>query len=142
MSHPAPPPCHRPQRRALVESLLTGMSTGALLAAITAGIAPGARPDPAPTAPAVTTVAPPHLDGRAATEPEVCLRKEHQVMTVPLPETAVDWTALRNFAMLRGQLRVSLTPKCNEKCWFCHNEGDVPPPFTHLHRDAFPVSAR
>lgn len=59
-------------------------------------------------------------------------------MTIPLPATEVNWTALRNFAALRGQLRVSLTPKCNEKCWFCHNEGDVPPPFTHLHRDARP----
>ncbi|MEI5523570.1 radical SAM protein [Streptomyces brasiliscabiei] len=59
-------------------------------------------------------------------------------MTNPLPQTAVDWTALRNFAMLRGQLRISLTPKCNEQCWFCHNEGDVPPPFTHLHRDVLP----
>lgn len=61
-----------------------------------------------------------------------------QTMTIPLPKTDVDWTALRNFAMLRGQLRVSLTPKCNEKCWFCHNEGDVPPPFTHLYRDLRP----
>lgn len=59
-------------------------------------------------------------------------------MTVPLPKTDVDWTALRNFAALRGQLRVSLTPVCNLKCWFCHNEGDVPPPFSHLHRDAKP----
>jgi cyclic pyranopterin phosphate synthase len=66
------------------------------------------------------------------------LWKEHQVMTVPPPIADLDWTALRNFAALRGQLRVSLTPVCNVKCWFCHNEGDVPPPFTHLHRDARP----
>ncbi|AUH40483.1 radical SAM protein [Streptomyces sp. CMB-StM0423] len=59
-------------------------------------------------------------------------------MTMPVPTTAVDWTALRNFAALRGQLRVSLTPVCNLKCWFCHNEGDVPPPFAHLNRDAKP----
>ncbi|GGP00985.1 radical SAM protein [Wenjunlia tyrosinilytica] len=59
-------------------------------------------------------------------------------MALQLPKTGLDWTALRNFAALRGQLRVSLTPKCNEKCWFCHNEGDVPPPFTYLHRDARP----
>ncbi|MFF5720219.1 radical SAM protein [Streptomyces buecherae] len=59
-------------------------------------------------------------------------------MALQLPSADLDWTALRNFAMLRGQLRVSLTPKCNEKCWFCHNEGDVPPPFTHLNRDARP----
>ncbi|MCX4584701.1 radical SAM protein [Streptomyces sp. NBC_01481] len=50
----------------------------------------------------------------------------------------MDWTALRNLALLRGQLRVSLTPRCNFKCWFCHNEGDVPPPYTHLHRDVQP----
>ncbi|MFD8329781.1 radical SAM protein [Streptomyces lydicus] len=58
--------------------------------------------------------------------------------SAPLTASGVDWTALRNFAMLRGQLRVSLTPRCNVKCWFCHNEGDVPPPFTHLHREAQP----
>ncbi|MFI9584065.1 radical SAM protein [Streptomyces sp. NPDC052236] len=63
-------------------------------------------------------------------------------MTVPSPLviTDVDWTALRNFATLRGQLRVSLTPRCNLKCWFCHNEGDVPPPFTHMNREAQPRS--
>lgn len=49
-----------------------------------------------------------------------------------------DWTALRNFAALRGQLRVSLTPRCNLRCWFCHNEGDVPPLFTRLHHEAQP----
>lgn len=59
-------------------------------------------------------------------------------MSLPLTTPAVDWTALRNFAMLRGQLRVSLTPRCNINCWFCHNEGDIPPPFTHLNRDAQP----
>ncbi|MBU6536368.1 radical SAM protein [Streptomyces sp. NPDC057245] len=63
-------------------------------------------------------------------------------MTIPTlssvspPET--DWTALRNFAALRGQFRVSLTPLCNEACWFCHNEGDVPPPLTRLNREARP----
>ncbi|MGW2953874.1 radical SAM protein [Streptomyces eurythermus] len=62
-------------------------------------------------------------------------------MTVPLPTTDVDWTALRNFIALRGQLRVSLTPHCNLKCWFCHNEGDVPPPFTLLHRAPRPRPA-
>lgn len=41
-----------------------------------------------------------------------------------------DWTALRNFSALRGQLRVSFGPQCNITCWFCHNEGDVPPPIT------------
>ncbi|GLY33462.1 radical SAM protein [Kineosporia sp. NBRC 101731] len=38
-----------------------------------------------------------------------------------------DLTALSNFAALRGQLRVSFGPKCSIACWFCHNEGDVPP---------------
>ncbi|WP_035841313.1 radical SAM protein [Kitasatospora azatica] len=36
-------------------------------------------------------------------------------------------TALHNFAALNGQLRVSVGPDCNVACWFCHNEGDVPP---------------
>ncbi|MFJ5143029.1 radical SAM protein [Streptomyces sp. NPDC088707] len=44
-----------------------------------------------------------------------------------LPPDSTNWTALHNFAALRGQLRVSLTPYCNIKCWFCHNEGDTPP---------------
>lgn len=43
-----------------------------------------------------------------------------------------DWTALRNFAALHGQLRVSLTPRCNINCWFCHNEGEIPPGLTRL----------
>ncbi|MFI6423278.1 radical SAM protein [Streptomyces sp. NPDC050842] len=58
-------------------------------------------------------------------------------MNLPLLPTAapaVDWTALHNFAALRGQLRVSLTPRCNLACWFCHNEGDVPPPLTRADR--------
>lgn len=38
-----------------------------------------------------------------------------------------DWTALLNFAALRGQLRVSFGPACNIACWFCHDEGDIPP---------------
>lgn len=56
-------------------------------------------------------------------------------MSIPLrlsspghPVGEADFTALRNFAALRGQLRVSFTPHCNALCWFCHNEGDVPPP--------------
>ncbi|MEZ0089983.1 radical SAM protein [Streptacidiphilus sp. EB129] len=49
-----------------------------------------------------------------------------------MPDVDLDApsTALHNFAQLRGQLRVSLTPRCNINCWFCHNEGDVPPPAT------------
>lgn len=58
---------------------------------------------------------------------------------LPAPlSTDVGWTALRNFAALRGQLRVSLTPRCNIACWFCHNEGDVPPPLTRQDRDQQP----
>ncbi|MFZ3498411.1 radical SAM protein [Streptomyces sp. 5.8] len=49
-----------------------------------------------------------------------------------------DWTALHNFAALRGQFRVSLTPRCNVACWFCHNEADVPPPLTHRDRTRQP----
>ncbi|MEV1025305.1 radical SAM protein [Streptomyces sp. NPDC050264] len=57
--------------------------------------------------------------------------------TPPSPIGDVDYTAIRNFAALRGQLRVSFTPHCNAACWFCHNEGDVPPPETrrdHAHK--------
>ncbi|WP_346770387.1 radical SAM protein [Streptomyces sp. N502] len=56
----------------------------------------------------------------------------------PTPRDAVDWTALRNFAALRGQLRVSFSPRCNIACWFCHNEGDVPPPLTRQDRTQQP----
>lgn len=57
---------------------------------------------------------------------------------VSLPASGVDWTALHNFAALRGQLRVSFTPRCNIACWFCHNEGDVPPPLTRQDRSRQP----
>ncbi|MFE6165864.1 radical SAM protein [Streptomyces sp. NPDC056486] len=57
----------------------------------------------------------------------------------PVPATSdVDYTALHNFAALRGQLRVSLTPHCNARCWFCHNEGDVPPPEAHCDHSKKP----
>ncbi|MGW6771374.1 radical SAM protein [Streptomyces sp. NPDC055037] len=60
----------------------------------------------------------------------------------PLPDpvgvSAVDYTALQNFAALRGQLRVSFTPHCNIACWFCHNEGDIPPPLTRKDRSQQP----
>ncbi|MFH8350087.1 hypothetical protein [Streptomyces sp. NPDC018045] len=55
-----------------------------------------------------------------------------------LAEDTTDWTALRNFAALRGQLRGSLTPRCNLACWFCHNESDVPPPLTRRDRTRQP----
>ncbi|MEU0744778.1 radical SAM protein [Streptomyces sp. NPDC006134] len=49
------------------------------------------------------------------------------------PTRGTNWTALHNFVALRGQLRVSLTPHCQIKCWFCHNEGDVPPDEQRSH---------
>lgn len=51
---------------------------------------------------------------------------------------AVDWTAFHNYAALRGQLRVSFGPQCNIACWFCHNEGDVPPPVMRTDRTRRP----
>ncbi|RII13352.1 Cyclic pyranopterin monophosphate synthase [Streptomyces sp. YIM 130001] len=51
-------------------------------------------------------------------------------MTASTAPAHTDWTALRNFAALRGQQRVSLTPVCNIGCWFCHNESDTPPALT------------
>ncbi|QKV97596.1 radical SAM protein [Streptomyces sp. NA02950] len=55
-----------------------------------------------------------------------------------LTASEVDWTALQNFAALGGQLRVSFGPRCNIACWFCHNEGDVPPPLTRANRNRQP----
>lgn len=65
-------------------------------------------------------------------------------MTIPIPNaqlSKVDWTALSNFAALRGQLRISFGPACNIACWFCHNEGDVPPPITREAPDRQPRAA-
>ncbi|MEU3510482.1 radical SAM protein [Streptomyces longwoodensis] len=59
-------------------------------------------------------------------------------LTTPVGADAVDYTALQNFAALRGQLRVSFTPHCNIACWFCHNEGDVPPPLRRTDRSRQP----
>jgi GTP 3',8-cyclase len=39
-----------------------------------------------------------------------------------------------DFARRGGQLRVSFTPRCQLACWFCHNEGEVPPRITHHDR--------
>lgn len=58
--------------------------------------------------------------------------------TSPQPHSPVDLTALGSFAALRGQLRVSLTPKCNIACFFCHNESDVPPPVFRIDRTQRP----
>jgi cyclic pyranopterin phosphate synthase len=56
----------------------------------------------------------------------------------PPSQAPVDLTALASFAALRGQLRVSLTPRCNIGCRFCHNESDVPPPLQRLDRSRQP----
>lgn len=56
----------------------------------------------------------------------------------PAAPRSVDWTAFRNFAALGGQGRISLTPRCNVACWFCHNEADVPPPLTRMDRTQQP----
>ncbi|MER7361967.1 radical SAM protein [Nonomuraea wenchangensis] len=39
-----------------------------------------------------------------------------------------------DFVRRGGQLRVSLTPRCQLGCWFCHNEGEIPPRITHHDR--------
>lgn len=39
-----------------------------------------------------------------------------------------------DFAQRAGQLRVSLTNRCQLNCWFCHNEGDVPPRLARVTR--------
>ncbi|MGO4748540.1 radical SAM protein [Streptomyces sp. 2MCAF27] len=61
-----------------------------------------------------------------------------EAQTKRKPRGDIDWTALHNYAALRGQLRISFGPRCNIACWFCHNEGDVPPPLTHRDRSQQP----
>ena len=39
-----------------------------------------------------------------------------------------------DFARRGGQLRVSFTPRCQLGCWFCHNEGEIPPRITRHDR--------
>lgn len=39
-----------------------------------------------------------------------------------------------DFARRGGQLRVSFGPRCQLGCWFCHNEGEIPPRITHHNR--------
>lgn len=43
-----------------------------------------------------------------------------------------------DFARRGGQLRVSFTPRCQLGCWFCHNEGEVPPRITRRDRSQQP----
>lgn len=45
----------------------------------------------------------------------------------------------RSFGARGGQLRVSLTPRCQINCWFCHNEGETPPRLTRGTGTAVPV---
>ncbi|MGW1764022.1 radical SAM protein [Streptomyces sp. NPDC002073] len=56
----------------------------------------------------------------------------------PALAAGAGMTALHNFAALNGQLRVSVGPECNIACWFCHNEGDVPPGTTKNDRSQQP----
>jgi GTP 3',8-cyclase len=53
------------------------------------------------------------------------------VTDLPLPRLAGGGA---DFARRGGQLRVSFTPRCQLSCWFCHNEGDIPPRITHQDR--------
>jgi GTP 3',8-cyclase len=50
---------------------------------------------------------------------------------LPLPRLAGGGA---EFARRGGQLRVSFTPRCQLGCWFCHNEGEIPPRITHHDR--------
>lgn len=43
-----------------------------------------------------------------------------------------------DFAQRGGQLRVSFTPRCQLGCWFCHNEGEIPPRITRHDRTIQP----
>jgi cyclic pyranopterin phosphate synthase len=43
-----------------------------------------------------------------------------------------------DFARRGGQLRVSFTPRCQLGCWFCHNEGEIPPRITRHDRTRQP----
>jgi cyclic pyranopterin phosphate synthase len=43
-----------------------------------------------------------------------------------------------DFTRRGGQLRVSFTPRCQLGCWFCHNEGEVPPRVTRRDRTRQP----
>jgi cyclic pyranopterin phosphate synthase len=43
-----------------------------------------------------------------------------------------------DFARRGGQLRVSFTPRCQLGCWFCHNEGEIPPRITRRDRTRQP----
>ena len=59
------------------------------------------------------------------------------VTDLPLPRLA---GGSADFARRSGQLRVSFTPRCQLGCWFCHNEGEIPPRITHHDRAIRPRS--
>jgi len=54
---------------------------------------------------------------------------------LPMPRLGGGAT---DFARRGGQLRVSLTPRCQLGCWFCHNEGEIPPRITRRDRTRQP----
>jgi GTP 3',8-cyclase len=54
-----------------------------------------------------------------------------RVTDLPLPRLSGGGAS---FARRGGQLRVSFTPRCQLGCWFCHNEGEIPPRITHHDR--------
>lgn len=58
-----------------------------------------------------------------------------KVTGLPAPRLG---TGGADFARRGGQLRVSLTPRCQLGCWFCHNEGEVPPGITRRDRTIQP----
>jgi GTP 3',8-cyclase len=57
------------------------------------------------------------------------------VIDLPVPRLAGGGA---DFARRGGQLRVSFTPRCQLGCWFCHNEGEVPPRITRADRTRQP----
>jgi GTP 3',8-cyclase len=57
------------------------------------------------------------------------------VTDLPLPRLA---GGAADFARRGGQLRISFTPRCQLGCWFCHNEGEIPPRITHHDRTIQP----
>ena len=57
------------------------------------------------------------------------------VTDLPAPRLA---GGAADFARRGGQLRVSFTPRCQLGCWFCHNEGEIPPRITRADRTRQP----
>lgn len=57
------------------------------------------------------------------------------VTNLPVPRLS---GGMADFARRGGQLRVSFTPRCQLGCWFCHNEGEIPPRITRRDRAVQP----